>query len=59
MKILHIEYNNGTSESIENVHCVIEHDDDEISYFIGAGFTRYHALDVKSFRVEEVEHGMD
>lgn len=53
MQVLHIEYNNGTSEDINNVSCVIDHGEDEISYFIGAGMVRYHALDVKSFTVTE------
>ena len=53
MQVLHIEYNSGASEGIENVCGVIDFGDGEISYFIGDGDFRYRALDVKSFTVTE------
>jgi hypothetical protein len=49
MKSIMIHYKDGNSEKIDNVHAAIDHGDGEISYFIGAGFTRYHALGVEKF----------
>ena len=48
-----INYLDGTSEIIDNVFDLIDHGDNEFSYFLGAGFTRYHAMEVES--VEEIE----
>lgn len=55
MATLKIKYENGTEETIENAYTVIDHYDGEISYFIGAGFTRYHALQVAEHQVIESE----
>lgn len=55
MATLKIKYENGTEETIENAYTVIDHGDGEISYFIGAGFTRYHALQVAEHLVIESE----
>ncbi|ELY4804007.1 hypothetical protein SM093_000967 [Cronobacter malonaticus] len=49
MKSIVIYYKDGNSEQIDNVHEAIDHGDGEISYFIGWGFTRYHALNVERF----------
>lgn len=49
MKSIVIYYKDRTSEQIDNAHEAIDHGDGEISYFIGAGFTRYHALGVDRF----------
>lgn len=53
MPVLNIKYKNGTSEVISNAFNVTDHGDGEISYFIGPGLTRYHALDVESFEVNQ------
>lgn len=55
MQIISIKYKDGTSEDVSNVFNVIDHGDGEISYFIGSGWTRYHALDVESFTVTEAD----
>lgn len=55
MATLKIKYENGTEETIENAFAVIDHHDGEISYFIGAGFTRYHALQVAEHQVMKSE----
>lgn len=55
MATLKIKYENGTEEAIENAYTVIDHGDGEISYFIGAGFTRYHALQVAEHQIIESE----
>ncbi|WP_320728218.1 hypothetical protein [Enterobacter ludwigii] len=49
MKSIVIHYKDGNSEQIDDVHGAIDHGDGEISYFIGSGFTRYHALNVERF----------
>ena len=49
MKSIVIYYKDKTSEQVDNVHEAIDHGDGEISYFIGSGFTRYHALNVEGF----------
>lgn len=54
MKVLSIKFKRGTSEDIEDVFDVVDHGCGEISYFIGSSWTRYHALDVESFEVNEV-----
>lgn len=51
MKVLSIKYKSGTGEDIKDVFDVIDHGCGEISYFIGSGWTRYHAMDVESFEV--------
>ena len=55
MATLKIKYENGTEETIENAFAVIDHHDGEISYFIGAGFTRYHALQVAEHEIIKSE----
>jgi len=55
MATLKIKYENGTEETIENAFAVIDHRDGEISYFIGAGFTRYHAMQVAEHEVIKSE----
>lgn len=54
MKVLSIKFKDGTSEDIRDVFDVVDHGRGEISYFIGASWTRYHALDVEIFEVNEV-----
>ncbi|MEE9690377.1 hypothetical protein V4833_21915 [Enterobacter sp. HK169] len=49
MKSIVIHYKDRSSEQVDNVHEAIDHSDGEISYFIGSGFTRYHALNVERF----------
>ncbi|TYD05501.1 hypothetical protein [Enterobacter sp. Z1] len=53
MKSIVIHYKDGNSEQVDNVHEAIDHGDGEISYFIGSGFTRYHALNVDRFVVND------
>lgn len=53
MKVLSVTYKNGTSEEIHDVFDVVDHGCGEISYFIGSGWTRYHAMDVAKFEVNE------
>jgi len=54
MATLKIKFADGTEEKIENAFSVIDHGDGEISYFIGGGFTRYHAMNVSEHHVEQV-----
>lgn len=54
MKVLSIKFKDGTSEDIRDVFDIVDHGCGEISYFIGASWTRYHALDVEIFEVNEV-----
>ncbi|WP_208715733.1 hypothetical protein [Pantoea cypripedii] len=51
MPNLKINYADGKSEAIENVYEAIDHGDGEISFFIGSGFTRYHAFEVANFEI--------
>lgn len=55
MATLKIKYADGTEETIEKAYTVIDHGEGEISFFIGAGVTRYHALDVAEHQVIESE----
>ena len=55
MSTLKIKYDDGTEETIERAFAVIDHGEGEISYFIGAGFTRYHALQVAEHQVIDSE----
>jgi len=53
MAKLKIKYANGLEEEIENANSVLDLGAGEICYFIGGGFTRYHATDVVEHRVTE------
>ncbi|VTP12647.1 hypothetical protein PUATCC27989T_00459 [Phytobacter ursingii] len=49
-------YLDETSETIDNVYDLIDHGDNEVSYFLGAGFTRYHAMNIESVeKIDEVQ----
>lgn len=53
MKSILITYKTGEKEVIDNVFDAVDHGGNEISFFIGSGFTRYHALDVMTFEIKE------
>lgn len=55
MATLKIKYDDGTEETIESAFAVIDQGEGEISYFIGAGFTRHHALQVAEHQVIDSE----
>lgn len=53
MAKLKIKYVDGSEETIENAFTIIDHGEREISYFIGAGLVRYHAIEVVEHEIIE------